>query len=94
MPHVYLLDRTPPALWVVADDGGMVTVAKVVAMAALDSIHLDGVAGRYTTVNLPDGAGEAVSVPLLVQRAVLPSVRARLWQWQRQLISFKCKYKI
>jgi hypothetical protein len=85
VPYVHLQDKTPAAQLVVAGDDGMAAVSKVVAAAALNGVHLDGAAERYTTITLPDGMGEAVSV-------LLRRCDTRLWQ--RQLMSFKCEYKI
>ena len=64
MPHTHLLDRTLATPRMVSDNDGMAVAAKVVAVTALDGIHLDDVAERYTAVNLTDGAEEAVPVPL------------------------------
>ena len=87
VPYIHLLDRTPTATRVVADDGGVTVVAKIVDREALDGVHLDGATGRHTAISLPYKVGEAVSVSLkAARRTFLPSTRVRVWQ--RQLMSF------
>ena len=79
VPHFHLLDRTMAAPRVVADNRMMVVVAKVAAVSALDRVHLDVAEERHPAINLSDGTGEAMYVPLKVARRAVPtSVRAML----------------